>query len=154
MALQKQATKPDNPYFLSPSIAGGSREELGRGSVADILIHFACSLAAQAVSFWTISFAHELAHFESPLHDRWASSLQSARSMQATRPCHGDVATRHPPALPEGLGAAMGLCRVPGGGSEGDSHRRSRLDRCAPGSCERPSGWLRVVSTCVQGGSL
>ena len=24
----------------------------------------------QAVSFWMVSFAHELAHFESPLHDR------------------------------------------------------------------------------------
>ena len=30
------------------------------------LTRFIC----QAVSFWTVSFAHELAHFESPLHDR------------------------------------------------------------------------------------
>ena len=27
-------------------------------------------VAGQAVSFWAVSFAHELAHFESPLHDR------------------------------------------------------------------------------------
>ncbi|CAE8590330.1 unnamed protein product [Polarella glacialis] len=31
----------------------------------------------EAVSFWTISFAHELAHFESPLHDR-----QHGRAME------------------------------------------------------------------------
>lgn len=54
----------------------------------------------EAVSFWTVSFAHELAHFESPLHDR-----QHGRAMEMSQRA---ILPRFPQVLARPWGAAPG----------------------------------------------
>ncbi|CAK9045417.1 Hypothetical protein SCF082_LOCUS25660 [Durusdinium trenchii] len=58
----------------------------------------------EAVSFWTVSFAHELAHFESPVHDR-----QHGRAMEMSQRA---ILPRIPQILARPWGAAPGSAAV------------------------------------------
>ncbi|CAJ1393922.1 unnamed protein product [Effrenium voratum] len=65
----------------------------------------------EAVSFWAVSFAHELAHFESPLHDR-----QHGRAMEMSQRA---VLPGLPKVLARPWGAALG--------TQNAEHRQWRL---------------------------